>query len=149
MYIRGRSSSANSKAIWVPTNSSGNTWMSSSMGTSRPGTGMGTATVIVTVVWHDFRSTLFYFAKSNLFPTLVDLIFLLILSIHVTLILSYPSIFTFILTHSLSFFQMRCLFYMTSRQEHKDYLLVCRRTIFLGQLKGDLALGAEGVLPRG
>ena len=56
----------------------------------------------------DYRSTLFfYFAKSNSFPTLVDLIFPLILSIHVTLILSYPHIFTFISTHPLSFLQMR------------------------------------------
>ena len=43
-YIGGRSSSANSKATWVPTNSSGNSWISSSIGTSQPGTGMGTAT---------------------------------------------------------------------------------------------------------
>ena len=49
----------------------------------------------------------FYFAKSNSSLTLVDLIFPLILSVHVILILSYPYIFTFILTHSLSFFQMR------------------------------------------
>ena len=33
-YKGGWSSSANSKAIWVPTNSSGSTWTSSSMGTS-------------------------------------------------------------------------------------------------------------------
>ena len=60
----------------------------------------------------DYRSTLFlYFAKSNSSPTFIDLIFLLILSIHVTLILSYPYIFTFTLTRSLSFFQMHCLFY--------------------------------------
>ena len=32
-----------------------------------------------------------YFAKSNSSPTLVDLIFLPILSIHVIIILSYPS----------------------------------------------------------
>ena len=58
----------------------------------------------------DYRSTLsFYFAKSNSFPTLVDLIFPLILSIHVIVILSYPYVFTFTLTHSLSFFQMRGL----------------------------------------
>ena len=33
----------------------------------------------------------FYFAKSNSSQTLIDLIFPLILSIHVTFILSYPS----------------------------------------------------------
>ena len=49
----------------------------------------------------------FIFAKSNSSLTLIDLISLLILSIHVTLILSYPYIFTFILIHSLSFFQIR------------------------------------------
>ena len=43
-YIGGWSSLANSKAIWIPTNLSGNTWISSSMGTSQPGTGIGTAT---------------------------------------------------------------------------------------------------------
>ena len=53
--------------------------------------------------------SLFYFAKSNSSHTLIDLIFLLILSIHVTFILSYPYIFTFILTRSLSFFQMHWL----------------------------------------
>ena len=51
----------------------------------------------------------FNFAKSNSSLTLVDLIFLLILSVHITLILSYPYIFTFTLTHSLSFFQMHWL----------------------------------------
>ena len=51
-----------------------------------------------------------YFAKSNSSLTLVDLIFLLILSVHVTLILSYPLIFTFTLTRSLSFYQMHWLF---------------------------------------
>ena len=57
---------------------------------------------------YDYRSTLFlYFAKSNSSLTLVDLTSLLILSIHVTLILSYPYTFTFILTHPLSFSQMR------------------------------------------
>ena len=44
-----------------------------------------------------------YFAKSNSSFTFIDLISLLILSIHMTLILSYPYIFTFILTQSLSF----------------------------------------------
>ena len=53
-----------------------------------------------------FARLFLYFTKSNSSLTLVDLIFLLILSIHVTLILSYPYIFTFILTHSLSFFQI-------------------------------------------
>ena len=62
------------------------------------------------------------FAKSNSFPTLVDLIFLLILSIHVTLILSYPYIFTFILIRSLSFPQMRWLLSMTSLQEQDKEL---------------------------
>ena len=52
-----------------------------------------------------FARLFLYFAKSNSSPTFVDLIFLLILSIHVTLILSYPYIFTLILTHSLSFFR--------------------------------------------
>ena len=47
--------------------------------------------VTVMVVWHDFRLTLFfYFAKSNSSYTLVDLISSLILSIHMTLILSLP-----------------------------------------------------------
>ena len=53
----------------------------------------------------------FIFAKSNSSPTLVDLIFLLILSIHVILILSYPYIFTFVLTHPLSFFKCTGYFY--------------------------------------
>ena len=54
-------------------------------------------------------NSFFIFAKSNSSFTLVDLIFLLILSIHMTLILSYPYNFTFILTHSLFFYQMRWL----------------------------------------
>ena len=59
-----------------------------------------------------------YFAKSNSLPTLIDLISIFILSVHVTLILSYPYIFTLTSTHSLSFLQMRWLFYdvMTGRQ---------------------------------
>ena len=57
----------------------------------------GTQSVIVTVVWHDFCSTL-YFAKSNSSQPLIDLIFHLILSIHVTLILSYPSFHALYLT---------------------------------------------------
>ena len=57
-----------------------------------------------------FARLFLYFAKSNSSHTLVDLIFLLIISNHMTLILSYPHIFTFILTHSLSFSQMRWLF---------------------------------------
>ena len=83
----------------------------------------------------DYRSTLFlYFAKSNSSPTFVDLIFLLILSIHVALILSYPYIFTFIPTHSLSFFQMRwLLFYDVATGTREDsYLFVHWRTVFLG-----------------
>ena len=51
----------------------------------------------------------FIFAKSNSSFTLVDLIFLLVLSIHVTSILSYLHIFMFIPTRSLSFLQMRWL----------------------------------------
>ena len=39
-----------------------------------------------------FARLFLYFAKSNSSHTLVDLIFLLILSIHVTLILSHPSL---------------------------------------------------------
>ena len=45
----------------------------------------------------------FYFAKSNSSHPLVDLIFLLILSIHMTLILSYPSFHDHYLTLYLSF----------------------------------------------
>ena len=46
---------------------------------------------------------------------------LLILSVHVTLILSYPYIFTFTLIHSLSFSQMRWIFY-DDIQERKGQL---------------------------
>ena len=53
-----------------------------------------------------FARLFLYFAKSNSSFTLVDLIFLLILSIHVTLILSHPYIFTIFLLCSLSFHQM-------------------------------------------
>ena len=60
------------------------------------------------------------FAKSNSSLTLIDLIFLLILSIHVTLILSYPFTFTFILTHSLSFFKCAGYYYdIIQEQENK------------------------------
>ena len=59
----------------------------------------------------DYRSTLFFILLSpTLHLTLIDLIFLLILSIHMTLILSYPFIFTLTITHSLSFFQICWLF---------------------------------------
>ena len=97
--------------------------------------------VIVTVVWHDYHSTLsFNFAKSNSSSTPVDLIFLLILSIHVTLILSYPYIFTLLLTSFLIFLSNMLVISMMLRQgQRRDlYLLVRRRTVFLGQLKGDL-----------
>ena len=56
--------------------------------------------VIVMVIWHDFRLTLFFISLSPTLHTLVDLIFLLILSIHMTLILSYPSLHI----HYLTFF---------------------------------------------
>ena len=56
----------------------------------------------------------FIIAKSNSSQSFIDLIFLLILSIHVTLILSYPHIFTFIFTHSLSFSQNALVISMTS-----------------------------------
>ena len=60
--------------------------------------------VIVTVAYTTIAQLFsFIFAKSNSFPTLVDLIFPFILSIHVILILSYPYIFTFTLTRPLSF----------------------------------------------
>ena len=82
----------------------------------------------------------FIFAKSNSLHTLIDLIFLLILSIHVTLILSYPYIFAFLISRSLSFPQKCWLFHDVIEQDKtKDYLLVRRRTIFLGQLEGDLS----------
>ena len=54
--------------------------------------------------------SLFILLSPTLHPHSLILSFLLILSIHVTLILSYPYIFTFILTHSLSFLQMRWIF---------------------------------------
>ena len=67
--------------------------------------------VIVTVAYATIaRLFSLYFAKSNSTPTLVDLISPFILSIHVTLILSYPYIFTFILIQSLSLFERRWLF---------------------------------------
>ena len=48
--------------------------------------------VIIMVVWHNFCLTLsFIFAKSNSSYTFIDSTFPLILSIHVTSILSYPS----------------------------------------------------------
>ena len=78
-------------------------------------------TVIVTVAYATIaRLFSFYFAKSNSFPTLVDLIFPLILSIHVTFILSYPYIFTFTLTHPLSFLQMRWLLFYDDTTGTKD-----------------------------
>ena len=50
-----------------------------------------------------FAQLFLYFAKSNSSFTLVDLIFLLILSIHMTLILSYPSFHNPYLTLYVSF----------------------------------------------
>ena len=62
--------------------------------------------VIITVVSHDFHLTLsFIFAKSNSSHPLIDLIFLFILSIHMTLILSYPTFHVHYLTF-LIFLQM-------------------------------------------
>ena len=59
-----------------------------------------------------------YFAKSNSSHTLVDLIFLLILSIHVTL--SYLTHhFTPIISHSLSFLQNAPVYFMTSQDRDK------------------------------
>ena len=55
-------------------------------------------------------NSFFIFAKSNSSHTIVNLIFLLILSIHMTLILSYPYIFTIISSRPLSSFQMCWLF---------------------------------------
>ena len=86
-----------------------------------------------------FARLFLYFAKSNSSPTLVDLIFLLILSIHMTLILSYP----YLHIHSHTFFifpsnALDIIYDVTTGTKEDNYLLVRRRTIFLGQLKGDL-----------
>ena len=84
------------------------------------------------VVLHNFRSTLFFFAKSNSPHTLVDLIFLFILSIHVTFILSYPSFHDHDLT-SVIFLSKALVILMTSYRN----------------IGATISLGAEGVLPRG
>ena len=83
---------------------------------------------------YDYRSTLLlYFAKSNSSFTLVDLIFLLILSY-----------LTQIPSQSFSHFPylpFKCaVYYVTSSQKQRtgNYLLVRRRTILLGQLEGYL-----------
>ena len=71
--------------------------------------------VIVTVAYATFARLFFFISLS---PTLLlhslILSFSLILSIHVTFILSYPFTFTFTLTHSLSSFYKCWLFFMTS-----------------------------------
>ena len=51
LYLGGWSSSANSKAIWVPTNSSGNSWTASLMGMSQPGTCQGHSTPTLPVYY--------------------------------------------------------------------------------------------------
>ena len=86
-----------------------------------------------------FAQLFLYFAKSNSSHTLVDLIFLLILSIRMTLILSYPSLHVPYLTFFV--FPSKCTgYFMTSyRNKDKKYLLVSRRAVFLGQLEGDLS----------
>ena len=86
-----------------------------------------------------FAQLFLYFAKSNSSLTLVDLIFLLILSIHVTLILSYPYTFTIHSHMFLIFLSNVLVIIMTSKQDRGgSYLLVQRRTIFLGQFEGNL-----------
>ena len=68
------------------------------------------------VVLHDFHLTLtFIFAKSNSLHTLVDLIFLLILSIHMTLILSYPSLHFHYLTFLIFLSKRAVSFYDINR----------------------------------
>ena len=89
----------------------------------------------------DYRSTLFFILLSpTLHPTLVDLIFLsyLIYSRDPYLILP---IYLHVHSHTFLIFLPNALVYsMTSPQEQREklYLLVRRRTVLLGQLKGDL-----------
>ena len=66
-----------------------------------------------------FARLFFIFAKSNSSLTLVDLIFLLILSIHMTLILSYPNLHVH--SHTIFIFPSKCAgYFMTFRQRTKE-----------------------------
>ena len=96
--------------------------------------------VIVTVIWHDFRLTLSLFSLSpTIHKHLLILSFPFILSIHVTLILSYPSLHVLYLTFFI-FPSKRWLFpWHHTGTEDRKYLLVGWRVVFLGQLEGDLS----------
>ena len=104
--------------------------------------------VIITVVLHDFcyhhscltrllLDSFFYFAMSNSSHPLVNLIFLLILSIHVTLVLSYPSLHVHYLTLLILLQNVLVYFYDIIRTR-EEYLLVRRRAVLVGQLEHDL-----------
>ena len=95
-----------------------------------------------------FTRLFLYFAKSNSSPTLIDLIFPLILSIHVIPYLIYSrdplSYLTHISSRSFShtlYLSLKCAGYfydVTIGTKGDNCLLVRRRTVFLGQLKGHL-----------
>ena len=76
---------------------------------------------MVMVISHD---SFFYFAKFNSSHPLVDLIFSLILSIHMTLILSYPSLHVHY--HTSLIFLPNALFYSMTSDRIQE-----RTTIYL------------------
>ena len=104
----------------------------------------------------DFRSTLSF---NSLSPTLcihsltlsssLSYLFMWPLSYLFTWPLSYlftwplsylTHHFTFIISQSLSFFQMHCFVLWHQTGQRNSYLLVLRRVVFLRQLKGDLSV---------
>ena len=107
----------NSKQLTNPMTSCGSAWLR--VGQAHYTIGWLKGGVIVTVVWYDFCSTLFfYFTKSNSSHTLIDLISPVILSFHMTL--SYLTHhFTFITSYPLSFFQDTGLFYGLSHDKER------------------------------